>query len=482
MSRLSRECRLAIAFLVAAVLFRCWFLTTLDLIPDEAYYWLWSKHLDASYFSKGPGVAWTIAFGTWLFGDNPFGIRWISVLLSAGTGWQLFVLGRRLFDARVGLAAMIVAAIVPIYAVGAILMTIDPLSVFFWVWAGNLFLDALEADRPWQWALCGFAVGSGFLCKYVNLLELLGFLGYVLSVARHRRTLWSWRWALLLGVTLVCTLPVIWWNDRNGWITASHLKHRGDLDSGFHLHPEHLLQFFVNQASPISPLLLLAILIAAIAILFRRSKTEAEKYLLALFLPTFGFYLLLSFNDPAKGNWLVTSYPAGIVLAVVFWSERLNQRGARWFVRSALVLALAMTLLLHGEYLPFLKPDKDPVLRLRGWPGYAAEIAKLRAQYQPDYLLTNNYANASELAFYLPLPDRPAVFVARRAEIADQFSFWPGYTPQAGQSAFFISNELDYELPPSLKEDFSKIEVVDDFWREYHGKKIDEYRVWRLQK
>ena len=72
--------------------------------------------------------------------------------------------------------------------------------------------------------------------------------------------------------------------------------------------------------------------------------------------------------------------------------------------------------------------------------------------------------------------------MARRAEIADQFSFWPGYIPQAGQSAFFISNELDYELPPSLKEDFSTIEVVDDFWREYHGKKIDEYKVWRLQK
>ena len=30
----------------------------LDLAPDEAHYWDWSRHLDWSYYSKGPLVAW----------------------------------------------------------------------------------------------------------------------------------------------------------------------------------------------------------------------------------------------------------------------------------------------------------------------------------------------------------------------------------------------------------------------------------------
>src|ERR1700756_4792085 len=35
----------------------------LDLAPDEAHYWDWSRHLDWSYYSKGPLVAYLIRLG-----------------------------------------------------------------------------------------------------------------------------------------------------------------------------------------------------------------------------------------------------------------------------------------------------------------------------------------------------------------------------------------------------------------------------------
>src|SRR5712672_3145144 len=41
----------------------------LDLAPDEAHYWDWSRHLDWSYYSKGPGVAWLIRLSCELFGE-----------------------------------------------------------------------------------------------------------------------------------------------------------------------------------------------------------------------------------------------------------------------------------------------------------------------------------------------------------------------------------------------------------------------------
>src|SRR5215218_5958491 len=40
----------------------------LDLAPDEAHYWHWSRHLDWSYYSKGPLVAWLIRGSCELFG------------------------------------------------------------------------------------------------------------------------------------------------------------------------------------------------------------------------------------------------------------------------------------------------------------------------------------------------------------------------------------------------------------------------------
>src|SRR6266576_6145760 len=40
----------------------------LDLAPDEAHYWDWSRHLDWSYYSKGPLVAYLIRAGCELAG------------------------------------------------------------------------------------------------------------------------------------------------------------------------------------------------------------------------------------------------------------------------------------------------------------------------------------------------------------------------------------------------------------------------------
>ena len=78
----------ALSLLAIVTMFRLWYATRcLGLVGDEAFYWLWSKHLAASYTDKGPAIAWIIAAGTWLFGDTTLGIRFFGVLLGAGTGW-----------------------------------------------------------------------------------------------------------------------------------------------------------------------------------------------------------------------------------------------------------------------------------------------------------------------------------------------------------------------------------------------------------
>ena len=45
----------------------------LPLSADEAYYWLWSKHLAAGYLDHPPAIAWLIRAGTMLFGDTRVG-------------------------------------------------------------------------------------------------------------------------------------------------------------------------------------------------------------------------------------------------------------------------------------------------------------------------------------------------------------------------------------------------------------------------
>jgi 4-amino-4-deoxy-L-arabinose transferase-like glycosyltransferase len=213
----------AMAVIAVATAFRLFYCTWLPILPDEAYYFQWSRHLDASYFSKGPAVAYTIAAGTGFWGNNTFGVRFFAVMLSAGTAWQIFLLARRWYDETTGLIAVLIAGVVPLYALGAIVMTIDPLSAFFWVWAANLFSRAIREDGMAIWLLTGFAVGCGFLAKYLNALELLAFLVFLLAVPARRHLLGRPGFWVMLATAVVCTLPVWWWNWQHGWISVWQL-------------------------------------------------------------------------------------------------------------------------------------------------------------------------------------------------------------------------------------------------------------------
>ena len=72
-------------FVLALTVIRLSMLATKDLEFDEAHYWMWSERLAPAYFSKGPGVAFTIRASTALFGSNEFGVRFFSPALAAAT-------------------------------------------------------------------------------------------------------------------------------------------------------------------------------------------------------------------------------------------------------------------------------------------------------------------------------------------------------------------------------------------------------------
>src|SRR5438093_2757221 len=110
----------------------------LDLSMDEAHYWHWSRHLDWSYYSKGPLVAWLIRgscelFGplsVYLVGSEMLAVRLPAVLCNAAllAGWYVLAAGS-LRSRRAGLAVVALALTLPPVAAGGVLMTIDAPSL-----------------------------------------------------------------------------------------------------------------------------------------------------------------------------------------------------------------------------------------------------------------------------------------------------------------------------------------------------------------
>src|SRR3954469_6387828 len=138
-------------FIAALTAIRFSLLPTCDLSFDEAHYWMWSERLAPAYFSKGPGVAFAIRASTAVFGANDFGVRFFSPILAAGTSLLLFYLARRLFNESAAMWTVIALNVAPIFNIGAFVMTIDPLSIFFWVAAMFGFWRALEQSPRFSW-------------------------------------------------------------------------------------------------------------------------------------------------------------------------------------------------------------------------------------------------------------------------------------------------------------------------------------------
>ena len=82
-----RARRLAIGLIAYAFMLRLVYLGTVDLLPEEAYYWNYSRHLDIGYLDHPPMVAWLIRLGTAAVGQSQFGVRVGAVCCGVITSW-----------------------------------------------------------------------------------------------------------------------------------------------------------------------------------------------------------------------------------------------------------------------------------------------------------------------------------------------------------------------------------------------------------
>ncbi|MFM9958381.1 MAG: ArnT family glycosyltransferase [Phycisphaerales bacterium] len=246
-----RSLRPAILLILAVTVVRLVFLwgSPYELSADEAQYWDWSRNLELSYHTKGPGAAWTIAASTALLGTSEFGVRAPAVLGGAVMMLALALLARRMAPPSEGgqaaLMAVVACLCIPAYHAAAMLMTIDGPMLACWAVAAlaawGMHENAGGADAPspseprggararglgtlLAWGvLSGAAIGVGFLFKYTILLGAVGMLAFLLLTRRGRVRSILPALAAAALVFVVCISPVLIWNAQRGWPTLAHL-------------------------------------------------------------------------------------------------------------------------------------------------------------------------------------------------------------------------------------------------------------------
>ena len=198
---------------------RFWHLGRVALIPDESYYWLWSKRLALAYYDNAAGVAWMVRLSSLLGGQSELGIRWLNALLGMGTVYVAYSIGSRLFSQRAGIiSAAILALGAPFLIVSRFVYT-DALQIALLLFNVFLVLPFVTGEPaeipPWRFWAVGLSMAALFNTKYNAYLYALAVLGML--AWRRRSLLHDRRTWLAIAIAATGLLPVLLWNASHDW-------------------------------------------------------------------------------------------------------------------------------------------------------------------------------------------------------------------------------------------------------------------------
>ena len=490
---------LALGWILALTLLHLWMIGSgrWPLSGDEAHYWEWSRRLDWSYYSKGPLVAYLIALSTRLGGHTEFWVRLPAVLLGTVTAVIGYALTRRIFHSeRAAFVSVVLLSVMPLYAIGALLMTIDAPFVCFWGLAWLCLSRVRQRDGELAWYGAGAAFGLGLLSKYTMFMLVPCVVLWLLSSPRLRH--WLRRRepyeALMLGLLIFS--PVVVWNARHGWYSLRHvlIQAGGGSDRSLLATLAGGPEFLATQFGVVSPLLFIMFFLATSWAWREGVRRDRDDLLLLVCAsaPAFLFFQTWSFINKVQANWAAHAYLTAAVTAAGWYeswfatgvSRHSRSRLSRFLVASIMLPALILPLAFSPDALDWAGVRVPTALdlvskRLRGWPELGQAVGEVMATAgDRPFLASDRYQVASQLAFYVP--GHPTVYNANFGRRMNQYDLWGGWEALVGRNGLFVMYGA-VDPPEELRNAFRTVERVRTLVVPHPGRPPQTFSIFQGQ-
>lgn len=391
------------------------------LIGDEAYYWLWSRHLDLSYVDHPPMIAYVNYILTTLFGNNEFAIRLGAIGIVLIISWIIYLAGRELYGEKAGAVAAVVFNLLPLFFGGGMFLVPQTLLFLFWALSFYLMVRIVKTGKQHYWYLLGISAGLGLLSDYGMILFLVGVGAYLLFNREQRH--WLTRKEPYLGALLALLIfsPVIFWNISHNFPSLSYHGERANIFS-----LQNILYFLLLQIILFTPSLF-------VATVMKLGKTDLSGIFSGVvFIP----FALLSPFVMVGGHW-----PAAAYLPSVLSVSHLK----KWVFRLTVIFALIINALAFTYYL-FLYPVPPGLSPNRELQRY------IHNQPQRTVVIANNLGLAALVAFY----GKTEVFMPPGRH--PQYDLWGKPKLKPGNNVlYFALNES--EIAGKLKPLFNKVTI-----------------------
>jgi 4-amino-4-deoxy-L-arabinose transferase-like glycosyltransferase len=475
------------ALIVALTAMRVIYASVIDLRTDEAYYWTWSKENVLSFLDHPPMIAWFIRFGTAIFGDTNFGVRFAGIVAMLVTQLLLADIVRRVtHDIR----AIVLAVLMPEAAVyyGLLMAKVAPDVALIpfavaMVWA---LVRLGESDNPRWWLAAGVFAGLALLSKFTAVMLIPAVAAFMLVPDWRRRWLLSpYPWfAALIAVALF--LPVLIWNAQHDWASF-----RFQLVRATATHPLSLRTVgdFVGLQFGLVGFILLPVVLSGVALTawrgYRRGNAVAILLSTAVIVPL-GYFFWKSLSLRVGDTWPMFMWPAGFAATAINIAMLPGESRSAWMIRStvswvhaAIASGIVLVVLIFLYYVvsPWNFIGKtDPI---GGEAGYQQVVHRAQAQLQKigaTWIATTDYRTYAMLRWYFK--DRvPVIQINERGRFQDFRD--PGMSLIKGHTGLYVGREPDNTSPlwASTTAIREPLERVDRSWR---GTVMDTYALEKL--
>lgn len=429
----------------------------IPVIPDEAYYWTWSRDLSWSYYDHPPGIAVVLAASTAIFGDGWAGLRLPSLLAMAAVLGLSAASARRLAPGArdAGWLAVLLLVGAPMFSVGYLPGTHDPLQGAAMALAAWLLIAALDPEErrfaPYA-ALAAFVLAAAVLIKHSSAIVALGALAGLAATRVGRLRLghpapWI---GLAAGLALAAPWLLHELGARGGSI-AFQAAHVFDFRPA--RGPVALPLTLGSIALTFGPLTALALLVVC----FRRPSGAAALALAAGAVALLAACTVAVWTGSGEANWPMPAlvFAAPLVAAEVSARPRVR----RWVAGGCYTTAVVLSVYLIHVVWPFLPiPERrDPAMRAAGFERLA-RAAEARAEAAGAVALAaRRYQAASLLRYHLRdrLPVLELSSISRETSPRSrksQYDRWPPPEVRQGDVVVVVSGErgAPAELPGTV--------------------------------
>lgn len=380
------EDRNKVFFLVLALFFVTNLLigSAVELSFDEAYYWMYSEHLNWGYYDHPPMMAVFIKLGTLLFGQTELAVRFFFNVFMCGAVYLIWIMLERKHLLFMWLSVLSM----PLIHFSGILALPDTPLLFF----GTLYFYSLkkylESDNAQNIFLLSFTIALLFYSKYHGLLIVL------LTILANPSFLKQKKFYLVAILVFLFFAPHMWWQYKHDFISLKfHLTGRVEK----HFDIKNILDYIGGQIG------LLGIFNFFIFLKIFVKNKFVDKFERILVFNTFGFLLFLffmSFRNQIEANWTITCCVAFILL----FAGKISQTYARVYSLFAIfpifIGVMFKVALIKADWVVDHFEIKDNRLN---------EIVRWKEQKIPQILSScgerrivgDNYQVTAKLSFYL---------------------------------------------------------------------------------